>query len=172
MSWISWLLALLCAGLTAALWWSLERMWAHESAVTPPAPSALPEGWQKLDELLSMLLALQEHGVSHSGAVSREDFAKAVLNSACQLMKCGRGSVMLYDESAGCLKIITAKGSGSADNQKLFLKPGEGVAGKAFQTAQAIFIADPQRDPRYVKGGAGDFQPFISLPSQARITMS
>lgn len=164
MHWISWLLAVVCAGLTAALAWSLSRLYESEVRAEAPAAAELPEGWQKLDELLSMLLSLQEKGVSHSGTVSREDFGRAVLQSACQLMKCSRGSVMLYDEAAGTLKIVAAKGPGPAQSQTLFLKPGEGVAGKAFQSAQAIFVPDPQKDPRYVKGVAGDSQPFISLP--------
>ena len=165
MHWTSWLLAALCAVLTAALAWALQKLYeSEEKPAAPITPAAtLPEGWQKLDELLSMLLALQEHGVSHSGAVSREDFGAAVLSSACQLMKCARGSVMMFDETAGHLKVVAAK-SPHADSA-LQLKPGEGVAGKAYQTGQAIFIEDPQNDPRYVKGkGAGETQPFISIP--------
>jgi HD-GYP domain-containing protein (c-di-GMP phosphodiesterase class II) len=160
--WVSWLLVVVCACLTVSLAWALQRLFDKETRVPEPA-SALPEGWQKLDELLSMLLSLQEHGVSHSGTVSREAFGKAVLESACQLMKCNRGSVMLHDESKGHLEIVAAKGTGERA-QTLFLKPGEGVAGKAFQSAQSIFIADPQKDPRYVRGTPGDSQPFISIP--------
>ena len=41
--------------------------------------------------------------------MSREDFAKTVLDISCQLMKCTRGSVMLWDGTEGCLKIVAAK---------------------------------------------------------------
>lgn len=161
---VTWLLALLCAGLTAALAVALKRLGEKEPQPEIPRAAALPEGWQKLDELLSMLLTLQEHGVSHSGTVSREDFGKAVLDSACALMKCKRGSVMIHDETAGHLKIVAASAPATDQPQTLLLKPGEGVAGKAFQSGQSIFIQDPQKDPRYVKGTASDSQPFISIP--------
>ncbi|MBI4060346.1 MAG: GAF domain-containing protein, partial [Elusimicrobia bacterium] len=132
------------------------------------SPARAPEGWSKLDELLNMLLALQEHGVSHSGAVSREDFGRAVLDCACRLMKCDRGSVMNWDEKDGCLKIVAARSLIAESAQKLFLKPGEGVAGKAFASGQPIFIADPATDARYLAPGAaaktGDVEPFVSIP--------
>jgi len=153
----------LCAVLLAALILVLRRLYSLEAAVPQAAPALAPEGWSKLDELLSMLLSLQEHGVSHSGAVSREEFGRAVLDCACRLMKCDRGSVMMWEADEGCLKIVAAR-SLTTGHQRLFLKPGEGVAGKAFASGQPIFIADPADDPRYVKPAAGDVEPFVSIP--------
>ncbi len=75
-------------------------------------------GWEKLDQLLDMLSALQEEGVSYSGLVSREDFGKAVLKAACQLMNCERGSIMLWEEGGGHLKIVAA--IPETGNPKLF----------------------------------------------------
>src|SRR5437763_565999 len=100
MDWVLGLLSFFCVALLAALSWALRRLYARQagSAASPEGGESLPEGWEKLDELLSMLLARQERGVSHSGAVSREEFGKAVLESACQLMRCARGSVMLWDD--------------------------------------------------------------------------
>jgi HD domain/GAF domain len=159
-----WVPAVLCAGLLAALILVLRRLYSLEVA-GPKAPAPIaPEGWSKLDELLSMLLSLQEHGVSHSGAVSREEFGRAVLDCACRLMKCARGSVMMWEEREGCLRIVAARSLGQDKTQKLFLKPGEGVAGKAFASGQPIFIADPVDDPRYVAPSAGDVEPFVSIP--------
>jgi hypothetical protein len=162
-----WVLIALCLGLMAALAWALSELYARKTEAAEPGPAraaGTPEGWQKLDELLSMLLTLQERGVSHSGTVSREEFGTAVLESACSLMKCGRGSVMLWNESAGHLEIVAARGPGGERTQKLFLKAGEGVAGKAFVSAQPIFIEDPSKDPRYVAPGSTDSEPFISIP--------
>ncbi|OGR87094.1 MAG: hypothetical protein A3J74_01160 [Elusimicrobia bacterium RIFCSPHIGHO2_02_FULL_57_9] len=163
--WAFWLLVLICFGLIAVLGWALQKLYARQARLPPAeAPGRFPEGWEKLDELLSMLLALQEQGVSHSGAVSREDFSKAVLESSCRLMKCRRGSVMLWDEDDGCLRIVAAQGPGPERAQTLFLKPGEGVAGKAFETGQPIFIKDPQKDPRYIKNEDDESEPFIAIP--------
>lgn len=163
-----WVLCALCAALLAALAWTLRELYAAragaaEADQAPESPKKLAEGWGKLDELLSMLLTLQERGVSHAGAVSREDFARAVLESACRLMRCGRGSVMVWDEGAGRLQVIAASGAPEGRAARSF-KPGEGVAGKAFAAAQPIFIENPKRDARYVEPEAGDEEPFISLP--------
>jgi hypothetical protein len=159
-----WVPLALCAGLLVALILVLRRLYALETAGPKAAPALPPEGWSKLDELLSMLLALQEHGVSHSGAVSREEFGRAVLDCACRLMKCDRGSVMMWSEKEGCLEIVAARSATTEKIQHLFLKPGEGVAGKAFASGQPIFIADPAEDPRYVAPAAGDVEPFVSIP--------
>src|SRR3984957_1069852 len=93
-----WFPLFLSAGLLVALILVLRRLYSLQVAGPKAATVISPEGWSKLDELLSMLLALQEHGVSHSGAVSREDFGRAVLDCACRLMKCDRGSVMMWAE--------------------------------------------------------------------------
>lgn len=155
----------LCAGLLVALIATLRRLYRLELAERQSrAATAAPEGWSKLDELLSMLLALQEHGVSHSGAVSREDFGRAVLDCACRLMHCDRGSVMMWSEKEGCLKIEAARSPISSKTQQLFLKPGEGVAGKAFASGRPIFVADPADDPRYLSPTSGDVEPFVSIP--------
>ncbi len=159
-----WFPLVLSAGLLVALILVLRRLYSLQVAGPKAAPAVAPEGWSKLDELLTMLLSLQEHGVSHSGAISREDFGRAVLDCACQLMKCERGSVMNWDEKEGCLKIVAARSLVTEGTQKLFLKPGEGVAGKAFASASPIFIADPAKDPRYLAPGAGDVEPFVSIP--------
>jgi hypothetical protein len=161
-----WWAAGLCAVLLAALALTLKRLYSLEASAAPPATAAAraPEGWSKLDELLNMLLALQEHGVSHSGTVSREEFSRAVLDSACRLMKCDRGSIMGWDEKTGSLKITAARSLSPERAQKLFLRPGEGVAGKAFASAQPIFVAEPAKDPRYLAPGDGDHEPFVSVP--------
>ena len=166
-----WWAAGLCVVLLGALALTLRRLYSLEAsrpAAAPAAPARAPEGWSKLDELLNMLLALQENGVSHSGAISREDFGRAVLDCACQLMKCDRGSVMNWDEKEGCLKIVAARSLTTESSQKLFLRPGEGVAGKAFASGQPIFVADPANDPRYLAPAPGHVEPCVSIPLRVR----
>jgi GAF domain-containing protein len=164
--WLFWALAALCAGLIAALSLVLRRLYSLEAQAdgSSPAPAAganPPEGWDKLDELLSMLLALHENGVSHSGSVSREEFGAAVLECACRLMKSSRASMMLFDEKAGGLKVVAAKGF--AADPKLILKPGEGAAGRAYATGRSVFVSEPDKDPRVVPDKDLS-EPFVSLP--------
>jgi len=169
MTWTLWVPGGLCLMLTVALGLALKRVYDLTVGLPEHRGQAdgsleFPAGWEKLDELLSILLNLQEYGVSHSGTVSREDFAKTVLDISCQFMKSTRGSVMLWDGAAGCLKIVAAKSAFAEKSQKLFLKPGEGVAGKAFASGQAIYVANPEADPRYIQTAPEDAEPFISIP--------
>ena len=157
MQWLFWLPTIVCFGLLAALI-NTNRARSSRGRGTSPTDA------EKLHELLSMLLQLQEKGVSHSGTVSREDFSSAVLDSACRLMRCSRGSVMLWDQNQSCLKIVAAKSLEQGKAQHLFLKSGEGVAGKAFASGQAIFISNPSGDSRYLESGSASSEPFISIP--------
>ncbi|HVC08541.1 MAG TPA: HD domain-containing phosphohydrolase [Elusimicrobiota bacterium] len=158
-------ISLLIAGsvfliLAAALAWALTRISTLKKSQSWTAPE--PDS-EKLDLLLSSLLSLQQKGISRSGTVSKEDFGQAVLENACALMGCERGTIMLWDEKEGCLKTVAAKNPAREWTKALSLKPGEGVAGKSFVTGQPIFIEDPKNDPRYVKGTA-DSEPFLSMP--------
>ena len=152
-----WALAFLCLILAAAWARALRR---------PSAPATAQEpGWKTLDGLLSMLLSLQEQGVSRTGSVSREQFCDAVLDSACRLMRCERGSIMIWDEDEGHLKIVAARGPSTGKKQTLFLKPGEGVAGQAFASGKAVFVDDSGADSRYVRSAdERGQQPFTSIP--------
>ncbi|MDD5630259.1 MAG: GAF domain-containing protein [Elusimicrobia bacterium] len=168
MTWTTWVPASICLLLLAALGAALKRLYEFQAA-RPEGRGRddgfleSPEGWEKLDELLSILLNLQEYGLSHTGAVSREDFAKTVLEISCRFMRCARGSIMLWDGAAGCLRIVAAKNPFATKGEKLF-KPGEGVAGKAFASGQAIYVAHPEADPRYIQTGPEGSEPFISIP--------
>ncbi len=142
---------------------TLMRFFSRASSETPAKNEKTGEvGWEKLDELLDTLSALQDQGVSYSGLVSKEEFGKAVLEAACRLMNCERGSIMLWEENGGHLRIVAAiPETGKA--QTLFLKPGEGIAGEAFSKAQTIFIEDPSLDPRYLSA-QNHTHPFLSMP--------
>ncbi len=164
--WVFWLLVALCLILIAALSFTLQKLYTDQSETRVKTRSAppQPEGWERLDELLSMLLSLQDCGVSHSEAVSREDFAKATLENACRLMKTTRGSIMLWDSKEGVLKISAAKGFPDDQVKSLTLKPGQGAAGRAFESGEPVFITEPKADARVVPGDQDLSEPFISIP--------
>ncbi|MFI5362383.1 MAG: HD domain-containing phosphohydrolase, partial [Elusimicrobiota bacterium] len=72
--------------------------------------------------------------------------------------------VMMWSEKEGCLEIVAARSLGTEKTQHQFLKPGEGVAGKAFASGQPIFVDDPAADPRYVAPDSRAVEPFVSIP--------
>lgn len=165
--WVFWLLVALCLILIAALSAALQRLYSTQSEPRPLRSKKTEDNSrdrERLDDLLSMLLSLQEHGVSHSDTVSREDYANATLDSACRLMSANKGSIMLWDGKDGLLKITAAKGLSEEDVKNLTLKPGQGAAGKAFESGEPVMITDPGKDPRMVKGDDDFSEPFISVP--------
>ena len=161
-----WLLAAFCAILIVALGFALQRLYFFQSGASGIAARPVPDpsNLAKVDELLSILLSIQKHGVSQSGAVSREDFSAAVLESACRLMGLSKGTVMLWNEKQACLGIVASKGLAPETTKNFSLKTGEGVAGTAFQTGKPVFVSDPAKDSLTVKKARDLSEPFISLP--------
>ncbi|MBW1784953.1 MAG: GAF domain-containing protein [Deltaproteobacteria bacterium] len=126
--------------------------------------------WRKLDELLASLLTIHEMGMTSTGPVTIEDFCNAALDNACDLMSAKRGSVMMYDDSSRELKIVASKGISSDVLEHTRLKPGEGIAGKAFETGENIFIPNPEENSQYAgyRAAPDQQEPFISIPLKAK----
>jgi HD-GYP domain-containing protein (c-di-GMP phosphodiesterase class II) len=160
------LLLVLIAGLAIALWTALGRLYALETSASTPLQGRgdRPVSPERLDELLTMLLALHDYGVSRTGSVSHEEFCRLVLNKACRLLNSKRGTVMLFDEEEQALSVVAAKSEAPAPKTRLKLKPGEGVAGRAFESGTPIHVSDPRRDNRFLRGQPGSDQPFLSVP--------
>jgi len=168
------ILAVLCVALLAALFLSLRELYALKLRGTDlglggTGRQVTPE---RLDELLTMLLALHDYGVSRTGNVSHEEFCTLVIEKACHLLNSKRGTVMLYDEAADALSVAAAKSPLPGRKPTLKLKPGEGVAGRAFESGRPIHVREPGQDPRYVPGGGswGDGEPFLSVPMMLKGT--
>lgn len=161
-----WLLAGLCAVLLGALVWSLRRLYAlqeeADGASVEAAGRPLPQ--DRLEELLSMLLAIQDYGASRTGHVSHEEFCALVCEKACRLLRSTRGNVMLYDEEAGTLSVVAALPAAPGGAPRLRLRPGEGVAGRAFESGRPVYVPSPRRDDRVVRPEAGGEEPFVSVP--------
>ncbi len=158
------LLILTCC-LAGALWIALGRLYALEAEGSKFSGHAdRPVSPERLDELLTMLLALHDYGVSRTGNVSHEEFCELVLDKACRLLNSKRGTVMLYNEERKTLSVIAIKSPFSDGGSLLELKPGEGIAGRAFETGRPLHITDPSRDERYLPGRGRTEQPFLSVP--------
>ena len=62
-----WLLAALCLGLLAFLWWTLSELYRLKLAQDMPHSSPVTrKPSEQFDQLLTMLLALHEYGVSRT----------------------------------------------------------------------------------------------------------
>src|SRR5919202_4495326 len=83
-----------------------------------------------------------------SACLELNEVAKLVINEATKLIQATSASVMLLNEKTQRLEIIAA--SGKANESKLTLLPGEGIAGSIFLTGRAEIINDVESDPRFV----------------------
>ncbi|MEW5950628.1 MAG: HD domain-containing phosphohydrolase [Elusimicrobiota bacterium] len=126
----------------------------------------LKKTWSKFDELLASLMVIHNLGAIGSGKTKQNEFFQIALDNACDLVGAIRGSVMVYDETNKELKIVASRGISREIIENTHIKKGEGIAGRAFEKGEIIFVTDPSQNPQY-KGFMGyheQTEPFISLP--------
>jgi len=73
---------------------------------------------------------------------------------------------MLFDESRKVLRIVASRGIPEDIVKSIELKPGQGVAGRAFETGERVFTADPSTDPKFhqVSGVENFTEPVLTIP--------
>ena len=128
--------------------------------------NSLKTTWGKFDELLTSLLTIHEIGIVSAGTIKKEDFYQTVVECACELINSPRGSLMIYDAQADELKIAASKNISKEVIENTRIKPGLGIAGRAFQTGETIFVTDPQQNTQYKDfiGKEEQKDPFIAIP--------
>ena len=165
---VTWLLALLCAALAAGLLRTLALLYQARLAAPDPAltGSGGPIALGRLDEVLTMLAALQEYGASRAGTVSHQELCSLALDHACRLMGSSRGTAMLHDAETDLLSVVAARMPATDPPPTLSLKPGEGVAGRAFSSGKPLYLPAPAGDARFVEkpGSWAGREPILSVP--------
>jgi HD-GYP domain-containing protein (c-di-GMP phosphodiesterase class II) len=148
----------------------LRKLYALRLDCPPPESAArelsLKTTWSKFDELLTSLLAIHEIGIVNAGTIKKEDFYHTVVDCACELISSPRGSLMLYDERTDELRIVAARNISKEVAENTHIKVGQGIAGRAFQTGETIFVTDPAQNTQYKDfiGKEEQKDPFIALP--------
>lgn len=126
--------------------------------------------WAKFDELLVDMISIHNYGMSGVSIGKEKDFYQMALDRACDIVESRRGSIMLYDDRTGLLVIMASKNIRQELVEGVKLKPGEGVAGRAFEKGEIIFVTTPEKNPGYEKflGYEEQKEPFVSLPLKSR----
>ncbi|MBI4248625.1 MAG: GAF domain-containing protein [Elusimicrobia bacterium] len=169
-----WILIAVCAVLIAALTYALKQLYALKSggleAAEGPSAFSGPQTVQKLEDLVAALLNLHEVGMSSTGSLDKPAFCSAVVEEATKLFGSQRASLMLWDDKAGALIMLAAKGMAMRDFEDFKLKPGEGIAGRAFETGESIYVGDPGRDARYILSRPSPKfpEPFAAVPVKVK----
>ena len=171
---MTYILSAVIAVLLAAVALLLKKLYAARMD-TPAKESddgggALKTTWSKFDELLTSLLTIHEIGTVNAGSIKKEEFYQTVLESAGDLIHSPRGSLMVFDEVSGELKIVASKNISPEIVETTSIKPGEGIAGRAFQTGETIFVTDPGQNSQYKDylGKEEQKDPFIALPLKVK----
>ena len=128
--------------------------------------NSLKTTWGKFDELLTSLLTIHEIGIVNAGTIKKEDFYQTVVESACDLINSPRGSMMIHDAQTDELRICASRNISKEVIENTRIKPGLGIAGRAFQTGETIFVTDPAQNNQYKDfiGKEEQKDPFIAIP--------
>lgn len=82
-----------------------------------------------------------------------KEVAELTLKEVCHQLKSTQASIMTLDQESGCLRVVASRGKYS--KKGIFLKPGEGIAGRVWQTGEAELITHVQQDRRFIQNRYG-----------------
>lgn len=171
---MTYILAALVALLLGVIGYLLNKVYAMKldkpSSEAEERDLSLKNTWNKFDELLTSLLTIHEIGIVNAGSIKKEEFFQTVVDNACDLIHSPRGSMMVFDEAAKELKIVAAKNISREVVENTHIKPGQGIAGRAFETGETIFVTDPEHNTQYKDfiGSEEQKDPFIALPLKVK----
>ena len=99
-----------------------------------------------------------EHAVNRHLAEAESALAgvQAVIRAFCELHNWDHGRFWQADDEAGVLRFATfwSEGKGAlapAAMREVVFRPGEGIAGRVWQSGEPIWVADASKDPRTAK---------------------
>lgn len=122
---------------------SLLEMLAAHAAVAIENSRLYAQTLQRLRELE----VIDRISTALRVAENLQDMLPGLLDETLELMGTGSGAIELYDPSASLLKTVVERGW-FAQISRISLKPGEGIAGAAFESGQAILVREFASDPR------------------------
>lgn len=123
----------------------------------------------KIDELVSNILSIHNYGISGIPTGSENEFYNMALDRICNMIGSQRATIMIYNQATNTLDIVASRGINKDLIEKIKLRPGEGVAGRAFEKSEVIFVTNPEKNPDYDSFMGYDEQkePFVSIPLKA-----
>lgn len=128
---------------------------------------------EDLDRTLYILSLLYDIARAMTYITDLKSLLKYILSQAIKITKAEKGSIMLYDSSTGLLKIRVLIGLEDKEYQEKVnndeiecksFKPGQGVAGKVFQTGKAMIINNTEEDNRFVESDSSFVRSISCIP--------
>lgn len=95
-----------------------------------------------------------------------ERLFQAILEQARRITGAERGSLMICEEGGDELLIRAVSGINEKVVQKLRIRPGEGVAGRVFESGEPVLVENVEKDPRFQRRNRArhSTKSFVSLP--------
>ena len=120
--------------------------------------------WRAQDNSDFLLAQLK----SMSTAIELRDLCRLVLETATQLTKAGKGSLMLLDGNAGKLRLQASLGMNRAMADNLSIQADQGISGLVTGSGQPLLVQDLATDQRIRMAPRPRFRTrsFLSLPLQ------
>lgn len=128
---------------------------------------------EDLDRTLYILSLLYDIARAMTYITDLKSLLKYILSQAIKITKAEKGSIMLYDPSTDLLKIRVLIGledkeyQEKVNNNEIECKsfnPGEGVAGKVFQTGKTMIINNTEEDNRFVESDSSFVRSISCIP--------
>jgi len=128
---------------------------------------------EDLDKTLSILSILYDIARAMTYITDLKSLLKYILSQAIKITKAEKGSIMLYDPGTDLLKIRVLIGLEDKEYQEKVnndeiecksFKPGEGVAGKVFQTGKTMIINNTEEDNRFVESDSSFVRSISCIP--------
>ena len=95
---------------------------------------------------LRTLIPLYQLGEKFAASQKQEEVLDELVQTVSQQTAAQRISVMLWDEKEACLRIAAAMGLKEEVIEKVRTKPGEGIAGRVFQSGEPIILSGGAKD--------------------------
>ena len=128
---------------------------------------------QELDKILKNLSLLYNIGRAMTYISDLKNLLKYILEKAISITNAEKGSIMLYDPDTNRLSITFIEGLEDNDYQEKInnkqvecksFKPGEGVAGKAFQEAKPVIFNNIKGEDEFIEAGSSFVRSIACIP--------
>lgn len=83
---------------------------------------------------------------------TEREIYELVVDAAARSLRCNHSTLFIYDRLSGRLVARARKGVPQNSPEPHRFKPGEGLAGQAFETGRAQLVNDAAKEPHFIKG--------------------
>ncbi len=119
----------------------------------------------------NLILAISRVSAAISGLIDLDAILSIGLETTFQFMGGKAGGIMLLDEENGMLSYRVTRGLSHRYTEEMYMKLGEGIAGKVAQSGKVMLIDDISLEPDAARPDLIDLEGlkgFISVPLKAR----